>query len=58
MPYARDFTYRVELWNRSLSILDDVDTLIELPQINDGGFHPTSIVIYEDLLKQYGVFEK
>ncbi|MFQ8707272.1 MAG: hypothetical protein ACLR9T_14550, partial [Thomasclavelia sp.] len=58
VPYARDFTYRVELWNRSLSILDDVDTLIELPQINDGGFHPTSIVIYEDLLKQYGVFEK
>lgn len=58
IPYSRDFTYRVSLWNKEESVLDDVKTKIEIPSYDkdNGGFHTTSVVIYEDLLKQYQSF--
>ncbi len=64
VPYARDFTYRVELKNDTISLIDDVSAVIDLPDFRykdgafDGGFHPTSVIIYKDLLDQYSAFEK
>ena len=58
VPYGRDFTYRVALWNTGNSYLDDVETKIDVPTLkSDGsGFHATSITIYKELLDQYKDF--
>lgn len=59
IPYSRDFTYRVASWNKGISVLDDVKTEIALPSYDKdkGGFHTTSVVVYEDLLQQYQSFK-
>lgn len=59
VPYSRDFTYRVASWNTGISVLDDVETKIDVPTLADdqSGFHATSVTIYEDLLKQYKNFK-
>lgn len=61
VPYDRDFKYRVSVENKGVSILDDVDLIIDVP-VNDKnatggeentGFHTTKVVINENLLKQF-----
>ncbi len=61
VPYDRDFKYRVSIENKSISVLDDVDLIIDVPvnnnEVADGedntGFHTTKVVINEKLLKQF-----
>ena len=47
VPYDRDFTFRNELLNTSVSVLDDVDTTFTLSlDQTKGGFHTTSCLLY------------
>ncbi|SCH12423.1 Serine-aspartate repeat-containing protein D precursor [uncultured Ruminococcus sp.] len=59
IPYDRDFIFRTELVNQSISVLDDVDTTFTLKlDKTAGGFHTTAWKLYEDVLKNYRTFEK
>lgn len=61
IPYDRDFKYRVSVENKTISVLDDVDLIIDVPVNNKNaangeantGFHTTKVVINENLLKQF-----
>ncbi|MCU6761032.1 Serine-aspartate repeat-containing protein D precursor [uncultured Roseburia sp.] len=57
VPYDRDFIFRNEIVNETISVLDDVDTTFQLAlSKTDGGFHTTSFCIYPEVIKNYREF--
>ena len=63
VPYDRDFMFRTEALNESLSVLDDVDMTVEAPMTapdEDGkivGFHVNKLKLYKDMTDQFGAFK-
>ncbi|MGI6071105.1 MAG: hypothetical protein ACOYBE_11890, partial [Blautia sp.] len=64
VPYDRDFKFRAEFSNDTISVLDDTDIFVELP-VKDGnqgdeahtGFHTTKVEISQKLLDQFQELE-
>lgn len=58
VPYDRDFMYRAEFGNYTISVLDDVQIISDVPfeehKEAGTGFHTTKLMIYKDLIDQFG----